>query len=238
MEILTCEITYIYGLVDPRNNEIRYIGKTIDPKNRLSGHITESKDINVVNYRARWLRKLTKIGLKPEIIFLRTCSSDEYEKYETEYIQIYSNNRLTNSDESGQGNKNRKREVLNRQSENSGRKVYQYDLNGNFIKEYRSTRYTANELGLNHGNIARCCNGIFKHTGGYIFKYEMSNILKLEKPNAVKKVIIEVDLDGLEVDRWNSIMECSRSVGIDNGNLSRVCNGIRDSIKGRYFKFL
>jgi hypothetical protein len=238
MEILTCEIAYIYGLIDPRNNEIRYIGKTINPKNRLSGHITESKDINVVNYRAKWLRKLTKLGLKAEITFLKTCSSDEYEKYETEFIKIYSNNRLTNSDETGQGNKNRKREILDRQSENSGRKVYQYDLNGNFIKEYRSVRFAATELGLNHSNISRCCNGIFKHTGGYIFKYEITNNIQLKNPNAVKKIVVEVDSNGLEIGKWVSIMECSRSIGIDNGNLSRVCNGKLPSIKGRYFKFL
>ena len=238
MEILTCEIAYIYGLIDPRNNEIRYIGKTINPKNRLSGHITESKDINVVNYRAKWLRKLTKLGLKAEITFLKTCSSDEYEKYETEFIKIYSNNRLTNSDETGQGNKNRKREILDRQSENSGRKVYQYDLNGNFIKEYRSVRFAATELGLNHSNISRCCNGIFKHTGGYIFKYEITNNIQLKNPNAVKKIVVEVDSNGLEIGKRVSIMECSRSIGIDNGNLSRVCNGKLPSIKGRYFKFL
>lgn len=238
MEILTCEIAYIYGLIDPRNNEIRYIGKTINPKNRLSGHITESKDINVVNYRAKWLRKLTKLGLKAEITFLKTCSSDEYEKYETEFIKIYSNNRLTNSDETGQGSKNRKREVLDRQSENSGKKVYQYDLDGNFLKEFRSARTAASELNLNHGNISRCCNGKFKHTGGYIFRYEMTSNIKLENPNAVKKIVVEVDSNGLEIDRWVSIMECSRSIGIDNGNLSRVCNCKLQSIKGRFFKFL
>ena len=127
MENKSCEISYIYGLIDPRNDEIRYIGKTVNSKTRLSGHITESKDIEVVNYRVKWIRKLISLGLKPKIIFLRTCSSHEYEKYETEYIKIYSNNRLTNSDETGQGNINRKREVLDRQSENRGRKVYQYD---------------------------------------------------------------------------------------------------------------
>lgn len=238
MENKICELAYIYGLVDPRNDKIRYIGKAVNPKSRLRGHIYESKDLEVTNYRIKWIRKLTSLGLKPKMIILKVCSSEDFEKYETEYIKLYTENKLTNSDENGQGNKNRKREVLDRQSEKAGRKVYQYDLNGNFIKEYRSVRFAAKELSLNHGNITRCCNGIFKHTGSFIFKYEMSNILKLKNPNAVKKIIIEVDLNSLEVDRWNSIMECSRSTGIDNGNLSRVCNGIKNNIKGRYFKFL
>jgi hypothetical protein len=238
MENLTCEIAYIYGLVDPRNNKIRYIGKTIDPKNRLSGHITESKDISVINYRIKWIRKLISLDIKPKIVYLKVCSILEFVKYETEYIKIYSNNRLTNSDETGQGNTNRKREVLERQSENSGREVYQYDLNGIFLKKFRSTRTAAYELKLSHGNISRCCNGIFKHTGGYIFKYDKKFVDKVIKPNAIKKIVIEVDTDGLEINRWNSLMDCSRSIGIDNGNISRVCNGKRHSIKKRIFRFL
>jgi hypothetical protein len=238
MENLTCEITYIYGLVDPRNDEIRYIGKTINPHSRLDSHLLESKNINIKNYRVKWLRKLIRLELKPKITFLRVCPSDEFEKYETEYIKIYSGNRLTNSDETGQGNKNRKREVLDRQSESMGRKVYQYDLEGNFIKEYRSVRTAAKELNLNHANIARCCNGISKHAGGHIFRYDKMDVDKVENPNAVKKMVVEIDKNGVEIGRWSSIMECSRSTGIDNGNISRVCNGVRENIKCRFFKFL
>jgi len=237
MENLTCEVAYIYGLIDPRNDEIRYVGKTVNPKSRLSGHITESKDLEIVHHRARWVRKLTSLGLKPKMIFLRACSSDEYEKYETEYIKIYSCNRLTNSDETGQGNKNRKREVLDRQSESSGRKVYQYDLNGIFLKEYRSTRHAAISLNTNHANISRCCNGEYKHTQGYIFRYDKVIVDGVDNPNAIKKMVVEIDKNGVEIGRWSSLMDCSRSTGIDNGNISRVCNGIFTSTKGRFFKF-
>jgi len=238
MENESCDLAYIYGLIDPRNNEIRYIGKTKNPKSRLSGHITESKDIEVVNYRIKWIRKLISLDLKPNIVFLKVCSVNDFVKYETEYIKIYSNNRLANSDETGQGNTNRKREVLDRQSENSGKKVYQYDLDSNFIKEFRSARTAASELNLNHGNISRCCNGIFEHSGGYIFRYEkLDTIEKVESPNAVKKQVIEVDSNGTEINRWVSIMDCSRDAKLDHGNLSRVCNGKLQSIKGRFFKF-
>ena len=35
---------YIYQLIDPKNNEVRYIGKTVqDPKYRLYSHISVSK---------------------------------------------------------------------------------------------------------------------------------------------------------------------------------------------------
>lgn len=232
-----CEISYIYGLVDPRNGEIRYIGKTNNPKNRLNAHITESLKSDAQNYRLRWLRKLNKLKLKPLMIFLKVCPSNDFERYESEYIKIYSNDRLTNSDESGQGNKNRKKEVLDRQSESSGRKVFQYDLNGIFLNEYRSVRYAAKILSLSHSNISRCCNGVFKHTGGFIFRYKKKKVEVIKNPNGVKKMVIEIDINGLQVNKWESIMECSRDIGLDSGNLSKVCNGKLNSIKGRFFKF-
>lgn len=45
--------------------------------------------------------------------------------------------------------------------------VYQYDLEGNFIKEWFSIIYAAKELGLNKGCISSVCRGITKQTGGY-----------------------------------------------------------------------
>ena len=47
MENNNTEIAYIYALLDPRDNEVRYIGKTTQPKNRLSGHIRECKNIKL-----------------------------------------------------------------------------------------------------------------------------------------------------------------------------------------------
>jgi hypothetical protein len=38
------DIAYIYALIDPRDNKIRYIGKTVSLRFRKSGHITESKN--------------------------------------------------------------------------------------------------------------------------------------------------------------------------------------------------
>jgi L-threonylcarbamoyladenylate synthase len=49
--------------------------------------------------------------------------------------------------------------------------------------------------------------------------------------------VIEVDLQGNQLGEWISLMDCSRNTGIDNGNLSRVCNGKLKHIKGRIFKF-
>ena len=52
--------------------------------------------------------------------------------------------------------------------------VLQFDLNGNFIKEYCSSREAARTLGNRDfcGNISRCSNGIIKTAYGYKWKYK------------------------------------------------------------------
>ena len=110
-------------------------------------------------------------------------------------------------------------------------------MNGKFIKEYRSVREAAKELNTNHANISRCCNGEYKHTQGFIFRYEKVEVVEVKNPNGVKKIVIEIDESGNKINEWNSIMECAKSTGIDSGNISRVCNGKSPHIKRRRFIF-
>ena len=49
--------------------------------------------------------------------------------------------------------------------------VYQYDLEGNFIKKWDCI-HDAQRCGFNHGNIISCCKGRLKHYKKYIWKYE------------------------------------------------------------------
>lgn len=49
--------------------------------------------------------------------------------------------------------------------------VYQYDLDGNFIKKWDCI-HDAQRCGFNHGNIISCCKGRLKHYKKYIWRYE------------------------------------------------------------------
>jgi hypothetical protein len=228
------DIAYIYSLTDPETKKIRYIGKTVNPKYRLREHLYES--VKTQNYRCNWIRGLIKRGLTPIFNILEICPVQNFEEREAYHISLYDFKELTNSDEKGQGNKNRRRELVEN-ANYKNKKVYQYDLNGNFIKEYKSTREAARQLSISHGNITRCCNKIAKHASGFIFSYKQEKQGIVSRPNAVKLPIMELDSDGNTIQEWNSLMDCSRDTKIDNGNLSRVCNGKLKHIKGRIFKF-
>ncbi len=53
-----------------------------------------------------------------------------------------------------------------------GKKVNQYDLEKNFIKQWNCTMDIQRELGISNSNISYCCNKKIKQSHGYIWEYE------------------------------------------------------------------
>ncbi len=78
---------YIYMLIDPRNNRVRYIGKSNDPNKRYQMHLW---DINNSNPRKRnWIKTLRQKGMKPILSVIEICSDDEWQKRERYWIAKY-----------------------------------------------------------------------------------------------------------------------------------------------------
>lgn len=50
--------------------------------------------------------------------------------------------------------------------------VCQFDLNGNFIKEYNTIHNASCCTNISTGNIISCCNNYTKKAGGYIWRYK------------------------------------------------------------------
>lgn len=61
---------FIYVLIDPRDNAVRYVGKTLRPLNRLREHISSSKN----PYMRQWIAELRKEGLSPICKFIERTS--------------------------------------------------------------------------------------------------------------------------------------------------------------------
>ena len=55
-------------------------------------------------------------------------------------------------------------------TEKCSKKVYQYTLDGQFVKEWPSTREAARN-GFNQGNVAACCRGELKKHKCFIWSY-------------------------------------------------------------------
>ena len=92
---------FIYALIDPRNNKMRYIGKTINKiGTRLSKHISNIK-YESKTHKTNWIKQLLKNGLFPTIKLIEICNEENWEDRERFYIKKYRKH-LTNTTDGGE----------------------------------------------------------------------------------------------------------------------------------------
>jgi len=82
----TCRITYIYGLIDPRDNRVRYVGKADCPRKRFRQHKKEG-DIN--SAKANWLFDLRVLRLPPKLKILACIPHEGWTRTERNWIERY-----------------------------------------------------------------------------------------------------------------------------------------------------
>ena len=80
----------IYGLVDPRNRCLRYVGKTHKRRElRLNEHI-EAARADGASHVYRWIRELLDAGHEPQIFVLeRVPGTDSWEEAERRQIAFW-----------------------------------------------------------------------------------------------------------------------------------------------------
>ena len=89
----------IYGLYDPRDGELRYVGKANDAKKRLVSHIRDSRHRKTPVYC--WIRKLQSMNLAPEMRVIEAVAADRWEDAERRLISANSSAKLLNVAEGG-----------------------------------------------------------------------------------------------------------------------------------------
>lgn len=96
------ETVYIYELIDPLNNQTRYIGKSVDPETRFHQHLTK---LYRITHKINWIKSLLKENLKPILNIIDEVPNSEWEFWECYWIAQYRawNINLTNSDKGGKG---------------------------------------------------------------------------------------------------------------------------------------
>ena len=97
----------VYGLYDPRNGEIRYVGQTVRSlKDRLQRHVALARAGKVKRHVAQWVASLLAEGLYPDIRQLATATThEELNAIEVRLISDYRKvgTSLTNHAEGGLG---------------------------------------------------------------------------------------------------------------------------------------
>jgi group I intron endonuclease len=251
--MLASEIVYIYGLIDPRTKELRYIGKSVDPRIRLRKHISERFQHD--SYKDRWVRKLIDSESKPILFIIDIVEKSEWVFWEKFYISYFRGlgTRLTNSTNGGdqppstKGRKHTKksREKMSKSKKgkpipwlNNGeertkkhRENLSKSLKGRvsnnkgkkFSKEYRKKLSKAH-IGLQSGE---------KHP---MYGKHHSEESKKKISKALTLKVIQLSLNNEVIKIWDSIKEAQETLRI--GHISTVCKGKRKTSGGFKWKYL
>lgn len=86
---------YIYGLIDPRDRRIKYVGQTVDFERRHKQHCDEVGD----TAKCVWVGELRDRGLSPDIVQLEVATQQAASYKENWWIQVLRANgeELTNT---------------------------------------------------------------------------------------------------------------------------------------------
>lgn len=108
------------------------------------------------------------------------------------------------------------------------KKVCQYSLEGEFIKEWDSLTEAANQEDIQLSDISSCCHRTRKRqAGGYQWRFSdgtQNNIAPYIKDISRRRVI-QRDLNGNIIRVWHSLREIQETLNFHASNISYVCRG-------------
>lgn len=163
-----------------------YIGQSVDIAQRRREHrhdaFISSRDNDTIFHQA--LRDFGEDNFKFNII--EKCSIDKLDEKEIYWIAYYhswiGDPQCWGYNMTRGGNQYR--------GDNARKPVCQYDLSGNFIKEYESASEAARQLNVFKSNITSACRGETSQCGGYQWRYKDED-KKIIKTNFIGKRPVE-----------------------------------------------
>ena len=206
-------IIFIYGLIDPITNELRYVGKSVNPIVRLRKHISERNKHD--SYKDRWIRKLINSGLKPELIILDEIYNN-WQYWEKFYILYFKSLgcMLTNGTLGGDEPPSTKGR---RHSEQSKLKMSESKKGKPIPWINNKKRSEAHKK-----NLSKSCIGRVSPNKGK--KYSDEHKFKLRNASTVKKIVLQFDLNNVLIKEWVSISLAEKTLKIKH--ISECCRNI------------
>ncbi len=124
----------------------------------------------------------------------------------------------------------------------NARKVYQYSLDGVYIKEWDCITDASKAKGCNGSNITSCAKHVRPNAGGYRWEYEkfekLPQIVKVKKPKVSKnrKAILMLNENNEIIGEYCSVTEAGEKLGINPTSISKALNGHIKTAGGYYWK--
>lgn len=191
-----------------------------------------------------WKNVVNKTPYEVEIV-LDGLTWEEACEREKEFIKLYGRQDLNegilvNMTDGGDGMLGVKvsQERINRFVDTIKREVIQYDMDGNYIREYESATEAQRITKINGSQITSNCKGRKgkKSAGGYVWRYKDPQYWFDPKYTNNKnshcynqkhqKPVVQYDMNGSLLAEYISIRHAEREVGVFKTTISKCCRGI------------
>ena len=121
--------------------------------------------------------------------------------------------------------------------------IYQYTLDGKFIKKWDCISTASKELQINGSNISMCAKHIRPYAGGYRWEYdyndELKPVVKIKKSRKGQnsKPVVQLDDDGNVIGEYISLNEAAEKLNIDASSISKCLHGVIKKAGGYRWKY-
>lgn len=239
-------VYYVYAYLDPRkpgdfrygnfhfDHEPFYIGK--GTKSRMLRHLKDDRNSIKINK----INKIKQDGLSPLIIkIIDNISNDdalEIEKLLIKDIGRLCNKTgtLTNYTEGGEsyiGYKHTSEYI-----EDLYKPVIKYDLDGNFIEEYKSVKEAGEKNNIQSQTMSQICSGKIKlHKSNFIFCYKDQSFKKRVRDKIVYPVT-RIDFNN-DIKEYSSATDAAMDNNTTVSRITSVCLGQRFQTNGYLFRY-
>ena len=214
-----------------------YVGMGVAGRWKEHLNVSKSRESYETNHTKFKLIKSLKESNSPPIILklYENISRDEAKLIEKDIIAhfgklINHTGILTNiTDGADDTNCNR----LGKDNPHS-KSVYQYSLNGEFIKEWDCLREIERALNISYNTIGDTCRGKSKTAHGFQWSYIKYDKIDSIKPNnriAKYKKVYKFDYNGNLIETYESLINAANNNRLTKNNLSNsiltksICNG-------------
>lgn len=214
-----------------------YIGITCNaPKRRWKAG--SGYNHNVYFYNA--IKKYGWDNFKHDVLY-ENLTKEQAEEIEIRLIKKYNSTNKEKGYNIHPGGNSRQGQPMPKGYDSPRHKVVeQYDIYGNFIREYGGLRQAQRETGFNYKTIEHCCKGDCKSAYSYQWKYKNDNkeikpimLGKAREPNiSLYHPVICVETG----KTYQSIKHASEETGIKN--ISSCCRGVRKTAGNFHWKYV
>lgn len=224
-----------YNISDGGHNGNVWAGKTDEEIAEMKRKISEAN-------KGRLVGELSPhYGKKWSIERRKAKSIQEKQRYENGYVNYNKGKSLTEE-------QRRKISISKKLSQKnkgvnhiSAKPILQYDMDGNFIKEWRYIKEATESLNIADGEISRSCSSERRTAGGYQWRYKVDdnfpkNIAPSNNQTNKPKKVGQFTKEGELIKTWESARKATIKTKINN--IHKCCQGRCKSAGGYIWKYL